>query len=346
VDTSFRLFPQEASQLALQVDRLVLFMVAVSIFFSLLIFGAIIYCAIRYRRRSPNERPRQIHGSMLAEITWTVIPLLLTVVMFAWGAQVFVTAHRPPDDSMEIFVIGKQWMWKIQHPEGRREINTLHVPIGRPVKLTLTSQDVIHDFSIPAFRIKQDVIPGMYTTEWFVPTRLGEYHLFCDQYCGAKHSEMAGTVVVCTDADYERWLAGDLTAEPPAVAGKKLFTLYGCNTCHGQYGPTLAGLYGRPVEVIDEHGIRRTVIADEAYLRESILYPSVKLVVGYPNRMPSFKSTLSEEQLLDLVQYIKSLTGAGDTAPYKGPPLGPSTQPSGTEPRIENPPFANYRTNQ
>ena len=196
------------------------------------------------------------------------------------------------------------------------------LPIGRPVKLTLTSQDVIHDFSIPAFRIKQDVVPGMYTTEWFVPTQIGEYHLFCDQYCGAKHGEMAGTVVVCTEADYERWLAGDLTAEPPAVAGKKLFTLYGCNTCHGQYGPTLAGLYGRPVEVIDEHGIRRTVIADEAYLRESILYPSAKLVVGYPNRMPSFKSTLSEEQLLDLVQYIKSLTGAAETAPYKGPPSG------------------------
>jgi cytochrome c oxidase subunit 2 len=332
--------------MASQVDHLVLFLVGVTVFFSLLIFGAIGWFAIRYRRRSPGERPQQIHGSMLLEITWTVIPFLLTMVMFGWGAKVFVAAHSPPDDAMEIFVIGKQWMWKIQHPEGRREINTLHVPLGRAVKLTLTSQDVIHDFSIPAFRVKQDVVPGMYTTEWFVPTRIGEYHLYCDQYCGAKHAEMAGTVVVTTEADYQRWLAGDLTAVPPAVAGKKLFELYGCNTCHGQYGPTLAGLYGTQVEVIDEHGIRRTVIADEAYLRESILYPNVKLVVGYPNRMPSFKSTLSEEQLLDLVQYIKSLSGAAATAPYKGPPLGPATQPGGAEPRIENPPFANYRTNQ
>lgn len=346
MDTTFRLFPREASQLASQVDHLVLFLVAVSVFFSVLIFGALTYFAIRYRRRSPDERPEQIHGSTLLEITWTVIPLMLTMVMFAWGAKVFVTAHRPPDDAMEIFVIGKQWMWKIQHPEGRREINTLHLPLGQPVKLTLTSQDVIHDFSIPAFRVKQDVVPGMYTNEWFVPTRIGEYHLFCDQYCGAKHAEMAGTVVVCTPADYQRWLAGDLTAEPPAVAGKKLFALYGCNTCHGQYGPTLAGLYGTPVQVIDQHGNRRTVIADEAYLRESILYPDVKLVTGYPNRMPSFKSTLSEEQLLDLVQYIKSLTGAAETAPYKGPLLGPATQPSGAELRIENSPFANYRTNQ
>jgi cytochrome c oxidase subunit II len=346
VNTTFQLFPRQASQGAAQVDHLMLFMIGVSAFFTLIIFGLIIYFAVRYRRRSPGERPPQISSNIPLEILWTGIPVLLTVVMFIWGAKVFVAAHTPPDDAMEIFVIGKQWMWKVQHPEGRREINMLHVPLGRAVKLVLTSQDVIHDFAIPAFRMKQDVVPGMYTTEWFVPTRLGEYHLFCDQYCGAKHAEMAGTVVVCTPADYERWLAGDLSAEPPALTGKKLFTLYGCNTCHGQYGPTLAGLYGRPVEIIDEHGNRRTVIADEAYLRESILYPNVKLVTGYPNRMPSFKSTLSEEQILDLVQYIKSLSGAAQTAPYVGPPLGPATQPSDAEPKIGNPPFANYRTNQ
>lgn len=346
MDTAFRLFPQEASQTAVQVDRLVWFMVAISLFFTIIIFGAILWFIIRYRRRSPYERPAAIHGNIGLEITWTAIPMGLTIIMFIWGAKVFVMAHRPPDNAMEIFVIGKQWMWKVQHPEGRREINMLHVPMGEPVELTLTSQDVVHDFSIPDFRVKQDVLPGMYTHEWFVPTRIGEYHLYCDQYCGAKHAEMAGTVVVSSPADYQRWLAGDLSAEPPAVAGQKIFTLYGCNTCHGQYAPTLAGLYGTPVEVIDEHGVRRTVVADEAYIRESILYPNAKLVVGYPNRMPSFKSTLSEEQVLDLVEYIKSLSGSAVTGPYKGPPIGPATQPSEFEPKIENPPFANYRTNQ
>jgi len=346
VDTGFQLFPRAASQIASQVDDLVLFLIAVSLFFILLIFGAILWFIIRYRRRSPFERPEKIEGSTALELTWTFVPLLITVVMFAWGADIFVKAHHPPDDAMEIFVIGKQWMWKIQHPEGRREINALHVPLGQPVKLTLTSQDVIHDFSIPAFRLKQDVVPGLYTSEWFIPTRIGEYHLFCDQYCGAKHAEMQGIVYVQSPADYQHWLAGDPTAQPPSSAGKKLFAMYGCESCHGQYGPTLAGLYGTPVQVTDEHGVRRTVVADEAYLRESILYPSVKIVVGYPNRMPSFKSTLSEEQVLDLIEFIKSLSGAAVVGPYQGPSLGPATQPTDAEPKINNPPFANYRTNQ
>jgi cytochrome c oxidase subunit 2 len=341
-----RLFPPQASQGAAQVDHLTLYLLAFSTFFTVLIFALILYFVVRYRRQTPDERPPKISSNLPLEITWIGIPFLLMVVMFVWGSKVYVAAHRPPDDAMEVFVIGKQWMWKVQHPEGRREIDYLHLPLGRPVKLTLTSQDVIHDFSIPAFRIKQDVLPGIYTTEWFVPDRLGKYHLFCDQYCGAKHAEMIGTVEVVEPADYQRWLAGDVSAESPAVAGEKLFVVYGCNTCHGQYGPTLAGLYGRPVDVIDDQGVRRSVVADEAYIRESILYPNAKLVVGYPNRMPSFKSTLSEEQLLDLVQYIKSLSGAAQTAPYVGPPLGPATQPTRAEQKIANPPFASYRTNQ
>lgn len=346
MDTTFRIFPVEASEAAAHVDHLVLFVLGVSLFFALLISGLIVYFAIRYRRRSPDERPPRISGNIPLEIAWTGIPLLLTLVMFTWGATVFVDARTPPNNAMEIFVVGKQWMWKVQHPEGRREINALHVPLGVPVKLVLTSQDVIHDFSIPDFRIKEDVLPGTYTTEWFVPTRLGEYHLFCDQYCGAKHAEMAGTVIVCEPADYERWLAGDVSAEPPALAGKKLFTIYGCNTCHGQYGPTLAGLYGRYVDVVDNHGEKKSVLADDAYLRESILYPDVKLVVGYPNRMPSFKSTLSEEQIYDLIEYIKSLSGAAQMDQYNGSPIGPATQPRDAEPKIDSPPFANYRTNQ
>jgi len=346
MDTSFRLFPKEASQLAARVDHLVLFLLGVSAFFAILIFATILFFVVYYRRRNPGERPPQIAGNTLLEIVWTVIPTGLTMVMFVWGAKVFVAAQTPPADAMEIFVIGKQWMWEIQHPEGRREIDTLHVPVGRAVKLTMTSLDVIHDFSIPDFRVKQDVRPGSYSTEWFVPTQVGQYRLFCDQYCGAKHAEMIGTVIVCDPAQYAAWLAGAPSDVPPRVAGEKLFLQYGCATCHGQYAPTLAGLYGRSVDVLDEHGNHRQVIADEAYLRESILYPEAKMVVGYPNRMPSFKSSLSEEQLMQLIEYIKTLSAAADLGSYHGANLGPATQPSEAQPRIENPPFSDFRTNR
>jgi cytochrome c oxidase subunit 2 len=346
MDTTFRLFPRQASELAPKVDHLFYFLVLVSAFFSLLIFGLIIWFAVKYRRRDPNEIPAKVASSNLLEFTWTVIPLLITVVMFVWGAQVFVAAQRPPPDAMEIFVIGKQWMWQIQHPEGRKEIDALHVPIGQPVKLTMTSQDVIHDFSIPAFRVKQDVRPGSYSTEWFIPTQIGEYHLFCDQYCGAKHAEMAGSVIVTEPAEYERWLAGAGSDVPPRVAGQKLFVQYGCVNCHGQYAPTLAGLYGRPVDIIDEEGKHRTVVADEAYLREAILNPNARLVVGYPNRMPSFKNSLSEEQIMQLLAYIESLSGAAGLGAYQGSAQGPATEPSSNPPPIGNPPFAPYRTNR
>lgn len=346
MDTTFRIFPPQASELALRVDHLYFFMVAISAFISLLIFGLICYFAVKYRRRSPGEIPPKTPSSNLLEITWTIIPMLLTVVMFVWGAEVFVYAQRPPPDAMEVFVIGKQWMWQIQHPEGRKEIDALHVPLGKPVRLTLTSQDVIHDFSIPAFRVKQDVRPGDYSTEWFTATQIGEYHLFCDQYCGAKHAEMRGTVYVMEPGQYEQWLAGAGSDIPPRVAGRKLFMQYGCVNCHGQYAPTLAGLYGRPVDVIDEQGKRRKLIVDQAYLREAILYPNARLVVGYPNRMPSFKNSLSEEQLMQIIAYIESLSGAADVAPYQGPAQGPATQPTSNPPPIGNPPFAPYRTNQ
>ncbi|HEX4797593.1 MAG TPA: cytochrome c oxidase subunit II [Humisphaera sp.] len=343
---TFRLFPPQASEQALKVDHLFYFLCGVSAFFALLICALVVTFAVKYRRRHPDEIPPKAPTPMSLEIAWTGIPLLITVVMFVWGAEVFVSAQEPPADTMQIFVVGKRWMWQIQHPEGRKEINTLHVPVGRPVKLTLISQDVIHDFGLPAFRIKKDVLPGAYTTEWFTATKVGEYHLFCDQFCGAKHAEMVGTVVVCDPAQYASWLAGTESDTPPRVAGQKLFMQYGCVNCHGLYAPTLAGLYGRPVDVIDEQGKHRTVIADESYLRESILNPSAKLVAGFPNRMPSFRSSLSEEQLMQLLEYIKSLSGAADTGPYRGNAAGPATQPVGTPPPIGNPPFTPYRTNQ
>jgi cytochrome c oxidase subunit II len=340
------LFPPEGATTASQVDYFAAFMLAVSAFFTILIAALIIYFAIRYRRTPTNRIPTQVPGSLPLEITWTVIPFLLTLIMFVGGTRIFVSAHHPPAGAMEVFVVGKQWMWKVQHPEGRREINAIHVPLGRPIKLIITSQDVIHDFGLPGFRTKQDAVPGLYTSEWFTPTRLGQYHLFCDQFCGSKHADMVGTVYVMTQAEYTQWLAGDPGAVPSAQSGRKLFEQYGCATCHGQYAPTLAGLYGRTVEVVDESGNRRQTIADEAYLRESILYPNQKLVTGYPNRMPSFKSSLSEEQIYDLIQYIKSLSGGADTGPYKGAPTGPATQPVDSEQKIQNPPFSNYRANQ
>jgi cytochrome c oxidase subunit 2 len=340
------LYPPEGSSSAARVDHFAAFMLVFTAFFTVLIAALIIFFAVRYRRTPANRKPPQISGSLPLEITWTVIPFCLTMVIFVGGARVFLSAYHTPEGAMEVFVVGQQWMWKAQHPEGRREINALHLPVGRAVKLIITSQDVIHDFGLPAFRTKQDAVPGLYSSEWFTPTRVGEYHIFCDQYCGSGHPQMVGAVYVLTQADYARWLAGDPSAVPSAEAGRRLFEQYGCATCHGQYAPTLAGLYGRNVEVVDESGNRRQLVADDTYLRESILYPNQKLVTGYPNRMPSFKSTLSEEQIYALIQYIKSLSGAADTGPYRGAPIGPDTQPVDSEQKIQNPPFSNYRANQ
>jgi len=342
VDTSFRLFPPQASQMASQVDALMLFVLGVSVFFTVVIFACIAFFIFKYRAR-PGHKAVAVADNLLLEVVWTGVPLVLLMVMCVWGARLYYDAQSPPANAMEVFVTGKQWMWKIQHPEGRREINALHVPAGIPVKLTLTSQDVIHDFSVPDFRIKKDVRPGGYSTEWFIATQPGTYRLYCDQYCGAKHAEMVGEVIVTTPAEYASWLAGAPSEVSAQLAGKRLFTLYGCAACHGQYGPTLAGLYGHNVDVIDENGERKTVVADEDYLRESILYPARKLVVGYPNRMPSFQATLSEEQVADLVAYLKSLSGAAAASPYTGPPTGAATQPTAAEPQVGDAPFQTNR---
>jgi cytochrome c oxidase subunit 2 len=238
---------------------------------------------------------------------------------------------------MEIYVVGKQWMWKIQHPEGVREINELHVPTGRPIKLIMASQDVIHDFFVPAFRIKQDVVPGSYSTEWFIANNPGTYHLFCAQYCGTQHSQMVGSVIVMTPADYQAWLAGVGPSEPPAASGARLYISYGCATCHGARAPTLAGLYGSDVRVLDQRANRTTTVkADETYLRESILFPDAKLVLGYPPIMPSFRGQLTEEQIFDLIAYVKSL-GASMSPGQEL--LGPSTRPANAFPPTRAPDY-------
>ncbi len=301
------LFPDQASTMATQVDGLFFFLVGVSVFFATLIFIVIIVFAVKYRRRSEDERPQEIHSDLRLEISWTVIPLGLTLVMFVWGAKLFFIINDPPANSLEINVVAKQWMWKVQHPDGQLEIDELHIPVGRPVKLTMTSQDVIHDFFVPAFRVKKDVLPGRYTTVWFEATTPGEYHLFCSQYCGTQHSGMIGRIVVMPVTEYQAWLSGGATGVSMATAGERLFQRLGCNTCHLESGagrgPSLAGLFGKTVKLAGGN----SVIADETYIRESIVNPQAKIVAGYEPIMPVFKGLISEDGILQILAYLKTL---------------------------------------
>lgn len=306
MDNTFRLVPQRASEMAGHVDALFLFLVTITAFFTLLIAGMILVFVIKYRRRDPRDVGANTGNHRWLEWTWIIIPSCISLVIFVWAADLYVRMSRPPANALEIQVIGKQWMWKIQHPSGRKEIDELHVPIGRPIKLVMTSQDVIHSFFIPEFRVKQDVLPGRYSTEWFTPTVLGEYHLFCAEYCGTSHAGMIGRVVVMEPGDYEKWVANAPLDDRPENAGARLFVQYGCISCHGQTAPSLAGIYNRE-QVMDDG---ETLTADDNYLRESILNSRARIVKGFPPIMPSYQGQLSEEQLLQLLAYIKSLHGA------------------------------------
>ena len=301
-----RFLPEQASTISVEVDHLLYFLMAVSIFFTLLIFGAIMYFAIRYRRRSENELPHGEHTGLALEIVWSVIPFGLTMIMFGWGASIFFKESRPPDNSMQIYVVAKQWMWKLQHPEGQREINELHIPINRPIRLTMTSEDVIHSFFVPDFRTKQDVVPGRYTTTWFTATKPGKYHLFCAEYCGTKHSGMIGWVYAMEPQAYQEWLAGGPKGSM-VEAGAQLFQDLACVNCHKEDGsgrcPSLKGLFGQTVLLTGG----ATVDADEAYVRESILDPAAKVVDGYQPIMPTFRGQVTEEQVIELIEYVKSL---------------------------------------
>jgi len=311
------LFPEQASTLASEVDALYLTFLGISIFFGLLVAGLVIFFAIRYRRRAEDEIGRPEKAGIWLEITWSVIPLAILLGMFAWGAKVYIGAFRPPSDAVEYFVTAKQWMWKFQHPQGNREINELHVPVGQAIRLTMTSEDVIHSFFVPAFRVKADVLPGRYTTLWFEATKVGTYHLFCAEYCGAEHSKMGGTITVMEPADYEMWLAGRDTGPSVIASGQELFRVKACSTCHRPDSATLApilhGLFGEEVELEDGS----TQIVDENYLRESIMNPIAKLVKGYKPLMPTYQGQITEEEVLQLIGYIKSL--ASDATENQGP---------------------------
>ncbi len=306
----FTIFPPRASAGAAEVDALYGFLLLVGIGMTLLIFFFVFVFAIKYRRKSPDERPKAIHGSIPLEIAWSVIPFLIMLVMFGWGTKLYFINYNPPSkDTLDIYVTGKQWMWKVQYPGGQREINELHVPTGRAVKLTLASEDVIHSFYIPAFRLKHDVVPGSYQTYWFEPTKPGRYHIFCAEYCGTNHSRMIGWVTVMEPAHYQAWLSGGNTGESMAELGERVFQQYGCVTCHvlDQQGrvPSLRNVFGKPVQLDDG----QTVLADESYIRESILNPNAKIVKGYHRDiMPVFQGQIGEESLLQLIVYIKSLS--------------------------------------
>ena len=307
--TGTPLFPEQASTIAGRVDALYFFLLGLSAFFGLLIAGLIVYFAIRYQRKQKDAIGDRIHGSMALEIAWTGIPFLITMVLFVWGASVYFAMARPPDETLNIYVVAKQWMWKFQHLDGQREINELHVPVGRPIKLITTSEDVIHSFFVPAFRVKADVIPGRYVNLWFQPTTPGRYHLFCAEYCGTRHSGMIGEVVVMGPTEYQTWLSGGSPEGSLASTGAKLFADLACNTCHRPdaqgRGPVLEGLFGKTVQL--QNGERVTV--DEAYVRESILMPSAKITAGFQPIMPTFQGLVTEEQLLALIEYVKSLRG-------------------------------------
>lgn len=317
------LFPTAASQLAGKVDALYFFMVTGSLVFSILIVALLLGFALKFRRRHDDEVGAEIEGAwaLWLEVGWTVVPLGLIMTSFFWGAFLFFESARPPADALSYHVYGKQWMWKMEHPDGRREINEFHVPLGVPVKVTMTSEDVIHNFAIPAFRLKMDVVPGRYSTAWFKATKTGTYHIFCDQYCGVEHSKMVGKVVVMEPHEYREWLDGKAGGMVQAATGEELFVTKACNTCHrpdtSARAPILHGAFGKPVLLAGG----KTVTIDESYVRESILSPQAKIVDGYQPIMPTFKDQLTEEDIVQLINYIKTLKPAA-TAENAAPAAG------------------------
>jgi len=315
------LLPQQASSFAVEVDSIYFVLWALTMFFSLLVMAAIVFLAYRYRRGAAVDRSGPVHSDLRLEILWSAVPLAIGLGVFAWSANLYARTRTPPADATEIHVIGKRWMWQVQHGNGVRENAELHVPVGRNVQLTMISQDVIHSFFVPAFRVKHDVVPGAYTRLWFKPTRVGKYRLYCSQYCGAQHSQMDGWVYVMEPDAFDRWLAagGNTPQKTPqslADAGKVVYASMACGSCHdarpadsklpAQRGGSLYGLYGSLVKLRDGRAVR----ADDEYLRESIMRPDTKIVRGFWPIMPAYEGQLTEEQVLQLIAYIRSLDAA------------------------------------
>ncbi len=300
------LFPREASTIAPYADALYFFLLFITVL-GVVLVGALVFGFSILYRKEKHPVATQVEGSTLLEATWTIIPLGIFLVCFVWGALLYFRIYNPPTNAMDIYVVGKQWMWKAEHPGGQHEINALHVPTGRPVQLTMISQDVFHSFSVPDFRVKREVIPGRYTTVWFEATNPGTYHLFCTQYCGTKHSGMIGEITVLTPEDYQKWTQQSTSGMSLAQNGERLFASMGCNACHNgtaaARGPSLAGVYGSKLQLTNGS----QVLVNDAYLRDSILNPSQHVTAGYAPIMPTYQGQISEEGLIDLVEYVKTL---------------------------------------
>jgi cytochrome c oxidase subunit 2 len=322
------IIPEQASTLAPQVDQLYWFIIGVTAFFGILTSVLVVYFAVKYRTNDPLAIGAPITGSIPLELAWSVIPFLISVVIFAWAAQVFFDIYRPPDQTLDIYATGKRWMWKFQHLDGKAEINELHVPVGRPVKVTFTSEDVLHSLYFPSFRVKADAIPGRYSSVWFDATKVGDYHIFCAEYCGTRHSGMIGTVHVMEPADYQAWLGGSAGGGTLASRGERLFGELACNTCHvndgSGRGPSLLNKFGTQEQLASGS----VVNIDESYVRESILTPQMKVVAGYQPVMPTFQGLVNEESVMALIEYVKSLQSSGGTAAAANAAREPAVAPA------------------
>jgi cytochrome c oxidase subunit 2 len=329
------LFPEQASTLAPEVDNLYFFVTAITAFFALLVVIAVIVFAIKYRDPTGQRVGAPITGSIPLELGWSIIPFFISMAIFGWATVVFFQLVRSPDQTLEVYSTGKRWMWRFQHIDGQSEINQLHVPLGRPVKVIFTSEDVLHSLYIPAFRVKADAIPGRYSSIWFTPTRAGEYHLFCAEYCGTEHSGMIGNVVVMEPNEYQAWLSGGGSGMTMAARGEQLFQQLGCVGCHlndgSGRGPSLVGKYGAQETLANG----TTVVVDDTYIRESILTPQNKLVAGYGPVMPTFQGLVNEQGLMSLIEFIKSLptTGQPPTATQASVAAVPAAAPAQGGPR-------------
>lgn len=305
--------PLEASTVARDIDNLYIFIVLLSAFFFFLIAGLIVFFLMRYRRKGPNDITPHITHNLNLEIAWSVLPLLICLVVFFWGFNGFVRANVAPGNSMEIQVTAKKWLWQFEYPDGTRTINDIHVPIGKPVRLVMTSEDVLHSFFVPAFRVKHDVVPGRYTEVWFEPTKLGVHQVFCSEYCGKSHSDMAAKIHVDDEETYKKWVEeGDETLKsmPLPLLGKLVYEVKGCMACHSldgkrtaNGGPSWKGIYGEMHEMSDG----QKILVDANYIRESILEPQKHIVKTYEGIMPTFQGLLREREILGVIEYIKSL---------------------------------------
>lgn len=303
----FQLFPDQASKTAGQVDTLLILLIVLTGTITLAIAAVTIFFVAKYRKRAAADRTPPRAENLAVEVTWSVVPFVIFLGLFGWGAKIYFYESIDPKNAMEVHVIGKQWMWKLEHLQGKREINQLHVPLGQTVKLMMTSQDVIHSFFMPAFRIKEDVLPGRYTTQWFKATKLGTYPIYCAQYCGTNHALMTGQVVVMTPNDFAAWLKTGRDTVSVAQRGEQLFHSFACSGCHAAQAavraPLLEGIYGSQIPLADG----RIVHADERYLRDCILIPNTQIVAGFDPVMPSFQGRISEDDLFAIITYLKSI---------------------------------------